>query len=80
MYKCTPFNISSELSRQGCQMVYFDTNKNNFGIFWNAPPGLPDGIKNTFGIFWKALEWKMLVHFRVIWYFYGPFMADRYVL
>jgi hypothetical protein len=53
MYKCTPFNISSELSRQGCQMVYFDTNKNNFGIFWNAPPGLPDGIKKHF---WNILE------------------------
>jgi hypothetical protein len=26
---------------------------------------LPDGI--NFGRFWKALEWKMLVYFMVIW-------------
>jgi hypothetical protein len=36
-------------SKQGCQMVYFQT-------------------KNpTLGKFWRALDWKMLIYFMVIW-------------
>jgi hypothetical protein len=39
--------------------------------------GLPDGLFQTknpnLGKFWRALEWKMLVYFMVIWYILWPF-------
>jgi hypothetical protein len=42
----TNMNVGTE---QGCQMVCFQTQKNNLGKFW------------------RALEWKILVYFMVIW-------------
>jgi hypothetical protein len=40
-------------------------------------PGLPDGYLKTrnpnLGIYWWALEWKMLVYFKAIWYNLWPF-------
>jgi hypothetical protein len=46
------------------------------GALTKSAPGLPDGEicepKNTkFGTFWRALEWKMLLYFMVVWYIYG---------
>jgi hypothetical protein len=45
----------ADVTNQGCQMLYFQTQNPNYGKFW------------------RALEWKMMAYFMVIWNILCPF-------